>query len=127
MIVSRDTDRSVLPPCDANIRSKPASGGMNLIQNAGHKVPAAVIAGTVLETTLRKLCKRHPNLTPSDNINNMNDELAREAVYNSLQKKQVTAWAGIRNSAAHGRPEEFQPGDVDRMITGIRDFIAAAT
>ena len=90
----------------------------------GHKVPAAVIAGTVLESTLREICTQHTNLAPSDNINRMNDDLAGESVINGMQKKQITAWAAIRNGAAHGRPDEFEFGDVARMIDGIRDFVA---
>ena len=93
--------------------------------NANYKVAAAVIAGTVLETSLRTLCEQHPTLSPSDKLNKMNDDLAKEGVYNALRKKQVTAWADIRNSAAHGKPDEFEPADVDRMIDGVRDFVAA--
>jgi hypothetical protein len=92
--------------------------------DANYKSAAAVIAGTVLETTLRTLCDHHPDLTPSDNINKMNDDLAKKGVYNALRKRQVSSWADIRNSAAHGRPEAFEPTDVARMIDGVRDFIA---
>lgn len=90
----------------------------------GYKVPAAVIAGTVLETTLRELCTQHPNLQPVEKLNSMNDDLAREGVYNKMRADQVRAWAKIRNSAAHGKPGEFEDGDVTRMIDGIRDFVA---
>ena len=88
------------------------------------KVPAAVIAGTVLETSLREMCSQHANLAPADNINRMNDDLVREAVYNNARKQQITAWAAIRNNAAHGKPDEFEPSEVARMIDGIRDFVA---
>ncbi len=90
-----------------------------------HKVPAAVVAGVVLETTLRKLCDRHDELKPADNLNRMNDDLAKAAVYNKMRADQVRAWAKVRNSAAHGHPEEFDEGDVERMIDGVRDFVAA--
>jgi len=91
----------------------------------GHKVPAAVIAGTVLESTMREICNQTPDLEPSDNINKMNDDLANGTAINGMQKKQITAWAAIRNDAAHGRPDELEPRDVDRMIDGIRDFVAS--
>lgn len=90
----------------------------------GYKVPAAVIAGTVLETTLRELCTQHANLQPADNINRMNDDLAREGVYNKMRTDQIRALAKIRNAAAHGKPDEFNDNDVKLMIAGIRDFIA---
>ena len=89
----------------------------------GFKVPAAVIAGTVLETTLREMCSQHPSLTPADNINKMNDDLAREGVFNNARKQQITAWAAIRNNAAHGKPDEFEPNEVSRMIDGIQGFV----
>ena len=92
--------------------------------DARYKVAAAVIAGTVLESTLREMCNQHPVLESSDKLNKMNDDLAREGVYNALRKRQISGWADIRNSAAHGRPDDFEPGDVDRMINGIRDFVA---
>jgi hypothetical protein len=34
-------------------------------------------------------------------INDMNDELAKAGAYNALKKKQVAAWADLRNNAAH--------------------------
>lgn len=91
----------------------------------GHKVAAAVTAGVVLETTLRNLCDRHDELEPADNLNRMNDDLAKASVYNKMRADQVRAWAKVRNSAAHGHPEEFDEGDVERMIDGVRDFVAA--
>ncbi len=88
------------------------------------KVPAAVVAGTVLESTLRAMCDLHPNLESCEKLNTMNDDLAREGVYNKMRAEQIRAWAKIRNAAAHGHPEEFEDGDVTRMIDGIRDFVA---
>jgi len=83
----------------------------------GYKVPAAVIAGTVLETTLRELCNQH-------SINPMNQDLAGTGIYNKMRATQIQAWGKIRNDAAHGNPNEFEPPEVARMIDGIRDFIA---
>lgn len=91
--------------------------------DAGHKVPAAVIARTVLESTLRELCSQH-SVSASEKLNSMNDELAKANVYNASRKSQVKAWADIRNNAAHGKPNEFEPSDVARMIDGVRDFVA---
>ena len=91
--------------------------------DAGYKVPAAVIAGTVLETTLRKLCSDQ-SVSASEKLNSMNDELAKANVYNASRKSQIKAWADIRNNTAHGKPDEFEPSDVARMIDGVRDFVA---
>ncbi|QDU58866.1 DUF4145 domain-containing protein [Aeoliella mucimassa] len=91
---------------------------------SGYKTPAAVTAGVVLETTLRKLCEQTDNVEASEKLNKMNDDLAKANVYNKMRADQVRAWAKIRNSAAHGHPGEFEDGDVKLMIQGVRDFVA---
>jgi hypothetical protein len=89
-----------------------------------YKSPAAVIAGVVLETTLRKLCEQTDDVEPGDKLNRMNDDLAKAAVYNKMRADQVRAWAKIRNDAAHGNPDGFSEKDVELMIQGVRDFVA---
>ena len=94
--------------------------------NEGHKVPAAVVAGVVLETHLRKLCESHKDVTPTQKLNRMNDDLAKAGAYNKLRADLVRGWAKVRNHAAHGEPDEFEPSHVEEMIKGIRSFIAEA-
>ena len=84
-------------------------------------VAAAVISGVVLETTLRELCDRHG--VPHDKLDKMNADLAKAGAYNTLAQKRITALAGIRNSAAHGKPDEFSEGDVDSMIRDVERFV----
>ncbi|MNW14425.1 hypothetical protein D3C71_2126470 [compost metagenome] len=55
----------------------------------------------------------------------MNADLAKAGAYNSLQQKRITAMAGIRNAAAHGDVEKFNPGDVKGMIDDVERFLAA--
>ncbi|MBH3408767.1 DUF4145 domain-containing protein [Pseudomonas glycinae] len=91
---------------------------------AAKYVPAAaVIAGVVLETSLRNLCTEH-GITHGS-LNRMNDELVKAGAYNSLQHKRITALAAIRNSAAHGKPEEFTAADVKGMIDDVERFLAS--
>jgi len=85
-------------------------------------VAAAVICGTVLETTLRELCDR--NGLSHGKLDKMNADLTKAGAYNNLRQKQITALAGIRNSAAHGKPEEFKSDDVDSMIKDVERFVA---
>ncbi|PQO42042.1 DUF4145 domain-containing protein [Blastopirellula marina] len=87
-----------------------------------HRVPAAVVSGTVLEATLRALCDRN-GIEKATSVNRMNDDLTKAAVYNKMMHDQIQAWAKIRNSAAHGYPDEFNDIQVKLMIDGIRDFI----
>lgn len=90
--------------------------------NAGYHPAAAVIIGAVLETTLRELCGKHQ--IPTGKLDKMNADLAKAGQYNSLVQKQVTAWAAIRNSAAHGKNHEFTIDDVRNMLPAVEAFLA---
>jgi uncharacterized protein (UPF0332 family) len=90
--------------------------------SSGYKLAAAVIAGVVLETALRDLCV-HEKLAYSK-LDKMNADLAKAGIYNKLQQKRITALADIRNSAAHGKPEEFTDEDVTIMIRDVEQFLA---
>jgi hypothetical protein len=96
-----------------------------LIEDEGLKDPAAVLAGGVLEEHLRKLCHKHGITLPSKpKIDSMNPELARADVYGKNEQKQVTAWAAIRNSAAHLKTTEFDAEQTKQMLAGIRHFLS---
>lgn len=53
----------------------------------------------------------------------MNSDLARANIYSSAYQKQIIAWLGIRNSAAHGKYSEYSKEEVSLMLQGIRQFI----
>ncbi len=92
---------------------------------ANYKVPAAVVTGTVLESTIRSLCGKHGIQNDrKTKLDTMNSELAKVGEYNKAKADQIRAWAKIRNSAAHGHPEEFNEKDIELMIEGVRDFVA---
>lgn len=94
-------------------------------------VPAAVLAGAVLEKALRTMCSQQQ---PSVSIVNANgepkklnlliDDLKKAGAFVETKAKQLRAWAGIRNDAAHGEFDEFTRGDVEAMIPGINTFLA---
>lgn len=91
----------------------------------GYKMPAAVIIGSVLEDALFKLCLANGISLPKyPKIDLMNSELAKKNIYGKNVQKQITAWAGIRNSAAHGKINEFSEEDVRTMIQGVINFNA---
>jgi hypothetical protein len=94
-------------------------------------VPAAVLAGAVLEKSLRTLCdKQSPSISTVNNngkpltLTPLIDVLKKNNVFNELTAKQLRAWADIRNSAAHGQFDEFNRSQVDLMIQGINNFLA---
>ncbi|MFZ6709781.1 DUF4145 domain-containing protein [Undibacterium sp. TC9W] len=86
-----------------------------------YTLAAAVIAGVVLETAIRDLCDA--NGIGHGKLDFMNAELAKKGIFNKLQQKQITALADIRNSAAHGKPNEFTKVDVTNMIREVEQFL----
>jgi hypothetical protein len=96
-----------------------------LMKDEGLKDPAAVIAGGVLEQHLRALCGKHDISLPArPKLETMNAELAKVGAYGRNDQKQVTAWADIRNDAAHGDYQKYTREQVALMVQGIRDFMA---
>ena len=91
--------------------------------NQGYYTAAAVIAGSVLEDGLRKLCvKNGISLSAKPKLDTMNADLAKASVYNLLKQKQITALADLRNKAAHGLGG-FTKEDVEGMIKDVRRFM----
>lgn len=88
---------------------------------AGYIAAAAVVAGVVLETTLRTLSIRRG--IPIGSIDKMNADLAKAGQYNTLVQKRVTALAAVRNSAAHGKSQEYSAEDVAAFIAEIERFV----
>ena len=100
--------------------------------NEGYKDAAAVLIGSTLEVHLRELCiSNNIDIKTTNNkgkiipkkADEMNSDLAKSNVYSSTYKKQVTAWLGIRNSAAHGKYSEYTKEEISLMLQGIRQFI----
>lgn len=92
--------------------------------DSGYTTAAAVVAGVVLETTLRSLCEA--NGLAIGTLNKMNDDLAKAGIYNSLKQKRITSLAAVRNSAAHGKTNEFTAQDVKSMIADVQRFAEEA-
>jgi len=89
---------------------------------SGYKTASAVIAGIVLETGLRELCDT--NAIGHGKLDKMNADLAKAGIYGKLEQKRITTLANIRNSAAHGNPDEFTSDDVNDMIRDVERFLA---
>lgn len=98
----------------------------------GYKDAAAVMIGSVLEEHLRQLCLRHSidvadekdgRLVPRK-ADRLNSELAKSSVYSAIDQKQVTAWLGLRNEAAHGHYDQYTTPQVEQLLSGVIGFIA---
>jgi len=100
--------------------------------DSGYKDPAAVIAGSTLEEHLRQLCmKTGISITRQKDgkdvalkADALNNELAKAGVYTALDQKNVTAWLGLRNNAAHGKYTEYNDQQVKTMMAGVIEFMA---
>jgi hypothetical protein len=100
--------------------------GLNAQQ---YKDAAAVIAGTSLEVHLKSLAVKHgvSLQAPSGNpkkADTLNADLKKAGVYSALEQKQITAWLGLRNSAAHGNYGDYNDADVKALIDNVRNFTA---
>lgn len=93
----------------------------------GYKDAAAVIAGSTLEVHLQKLADK--NAVPINSggkpkkADTLNAELVKVNCYSKLDQKNITAWLGIRNDAAHGNYSAYNKNQVHLLISSIRDFI----
>ena len=111
-------------------------GQANALLSDGEQVdysylPAAVLIGAVLEKTLRSLCE---NANPKIETVNENGrakkmsalivDLKKAGVINEIRSRQLETWNAIRNSAAHGKIEEFTKEQVAAMLQGVQDFMA---
>ena len=101
--------------------------------NRGHQVQAAFTAGIVLELEIKRLCdkqlppiaKVHPN-DKDKTTNHLISELKTCGVYDGSKQDQLISWTKERNAAGHGDKQngDFNENDLQRMIDGIRDFVA---
>lgn len=101
----------------------------NELLSKGFIGPAAVLAGTVLEEHLRKLARKHDVATTDEkgrakSVEVLGVDLRKSELITEVQRKSLTAWYAQRNEGAHGHPENLDEGEVERMIDGIRDFVA---
>lgn len=93
----------------------------------GYKDASAVIIGSVLEDTLRKLCELNEINTINSNgksmtIDSLNIELVKADIYNKLIQKQITSWADLRNNAAHGHFDKYDIQQVGMMLLFVQNF-----
>jgi len=92
--------------------------------NEGYKDAAAVIAGSVLEDGLRRLCDlKRLNHGEKDTINSLNQMLYRDGAYNKLWHEELSAKAVVRNDAAHGKYTGYGKQDVNGLIEFTKRFL----
>jgi len=92
-----------------------------------YKDASAVMIGGVLEGHLAKLCEKHGlsrevNGRPKK-AEHVNAELAGVSAYSKVDQKNVTAWLGLRNQAAHGQYTQYTADQVKLLLQSVRDFL----
>jgi len=97
------------------------------LNDNGYKDSAAVIAGSTLESHLKKLAVKNGISTliggKPIKASQLNVDLTKANIYNNLDQKNVTAWLDLRNKAAHGHYADYNIDQVKILISSIQDFI----
>jgi hypothetical protein len=90
----------------------------------GHKDPPVMLAGAVLEDSLRKICiKNEINFPADSNIASLNQLLLQNQIYNKIVFKQIDTWKAIRDFADHAKFDQYDRDKVKEMLEGVRKFI----
>lgn len=90
----------------------------------GYKDPAASLCGAVLEDGLRRIASNAGiTLKPIEGLNSLNSKCAKAGVYSELLHRRVQVWTNIRNSADHGKFNEYSRQDVQDMLKGVRQLL----
>lgn len=92
------------------------------LNNANYVDGACILAGVALEIAVKEICTREGVLMGK--FSAMNQELRNRDVYNKAKWRQLQAWYDKRSAPAHGNFGQTKPQEAQRMIEGIRDFIA---
>jgi hypothetical protein len=93
--------------------------------NLGRPQSAAILAGDVLEETLRKLCREnHVPLASRLTAHDMNSELVKRGVYDTDVATCLAQLTEIWDKANCGLWSEFSKNDVQNMLGQVRDFVS---
>ncbi len=98
----------------------------------GYKDAAAVMLGSTLEEHMRQLARNNGIPIEIDFKGKMvlkkadvlNSDLAKSEIYSKLDQKNITAWLGLRNDAAHGNYNNYTSEQVIFLSQALNDFMA---
>jgi hypothetical protein len=86
--------------------------------------PAASLTGAVLENGLRKIAASSSiKMKAKEDLSSLNHKCANAEVYNRLVQKKLAVFIDIRNSADHGKFDEYSEADVRAMVRGVKVFL----
>lgn len=90
----------------------------------GYHIPAASLAGAVLEEGLRRAVTER-GLKATGNLESLNDICKVANIYSPMVYKQVKVWIDVRNSADHGLFAEVTNDLVFGFVRDLPGFIAS--
>ena len=91
--------------------------------DGGYKDPAAILCRVVLEDCLKRIC-RNSGLPDRGLASGLNDALKKSERFNQLLWRQVQVWIDLGNAAAHGKFDQYDEGQVKRLIEDLTAFTA---
>lgn len=124
---------ATIPPFPVRARLAAATDLMEQVQTLldderTHAAAAVVLAGAALEEFLRSQVNAYTLEVPGHPSISAYANALRKSRYLSAQDvKDVTAWAGQRNEAAHGQFEVLSRARAQIMVDGINLFIRQKT
>ena len=99
-------------------------GQSEYLLERSYLLAAAAVAGAALQQGLEELAKRHGlKLSKRENLDSLADKLLQAEVIDGLERRQLSLYAGVRNSADHGKTAELSKENVGTMVSGAVDFL----
>lgn len=93
--------------------------------NENRKNESGVIAGVVLEDTLRRICAKLDIAEKGVKLDALISELAARGELTAVKAKRARAAADVRTKATHAQWGEFEVSDVQATISFTRELIAS--
>lgn len=92
-------------------------GEAKALFESGHLIPAAVLAGIVVEGWLRDEAEK-AGVQDSENAraSRLNSALKEKGVFSVPKWRQVQTYLDVRNAAAHGRGGELTQEEIGRLL-----------
>ena len=122
-----------MPPFPVRARMEAATDLMEQVQqllddSSAHPAGAVVLAGAALEEFLRsQVSASNATVNGRPGISAYASALRSSGYFSAQDVKDVTAWAGQRNEAAHGQFERLSRDRAQIMVDGINLFIRQKT
>lgn len=92
-------------------------------QKGNLKNEAAVLAGAVLEDTMKKIATKHGIVATGKTLDPVIDDLAKANVFTPIHAKRLKVLATTRNYALHAEWDKFGIREAGELISGTRELI----